>query len=67
MEKPLNLKIQEFKTQMINIINEAKLPAYILEPIMKDFHLQLQKIEQEELMKSQKEYQNSLKAEKNEE
>ena len=63
MEKPLNLRLQETKDKIADIINNAKLPAYLLKPIVKDFYLQLQNLEQEEFMKSQMEYQNSLNTE----
>ncbi len=65
MEKPLNLRIEEIKNQLATIINNAKLPAYILKPILKDFYMQLQNLEQAELIQAQKEYENGLKEEKN--
>lgn len=64
MEKPLNLRIEEVRNQMANVINEANLPAYILKPIIKDFYTQLQNLEQQELIQAQKQYEKSLKAEK---
>ncbi len=66
MEKPLNLRIEEVKNQIANTINEANLPAYILKPIIKDFYMQLQNLEQMDLIKSQQEYENSLKNQENE-
>lgn len=66
MEKPLNLRIEEVKNQIANTINEAKLPAYLLKPIIKDFYMQLQNLEQMDLIKSQQEYENSLKNQENE-
>lgn len=67
MEKPLNLRIEEVRNQIANTINEANLPAYILKPIVKDFYTQLQNLEQQELIQAEKEYQKSLKKQKNEE
>lgn len=67
MEKPLNLRIEEVKKQIAEIINNAKLPAYILKPIVKDFYMQLQNLEQQELVQAQKEYENSLEKDKKEE
>lgn len=66
MKKPLNLRIEEVKNQIANTINEANLPAYILKPIIKDFYMQLQNLEQMDLIKSQQEYENSLKNQENE-
>lgn len=64
MEKPLNLKIEEFRNQIVNTINEANLPAYILKPIVKDFYTQLQNLEQQELIQAQRQYEKSLNEEK---
>lgn len=61
MEKPLNLKMQEIKNQIANVINGANLPAYILKPIIKDFYVQLENLERTELIEAQKQYENSLK------
>lgn len=65
MEKPLNLKIQETRDKIADAINEAKLPAYLLKPIIKDLYLELQNLEQDELAKSRMEYEKSLNIEKN--
>lgn len=56
MEKPLNLKMQEIKNQIANVINGANLPAYILKPIIKDFYVQLENLERTELIEAQKQY-----------
>lgn len=67
MEKPLNLKMQEIKNQIANVINGANLPAYILKPIIKDFYVQLENLERTELIEAQKQYENSLKKDENKE
>lgn len=66
MEKPLNLKMQEIKNQIANVINGANLPAYILKPIIKDFYVQLENLERTELIEAQKQYEKSLKDENKE-
>lgn len=44
-ERPMILEIEDFKQQIIAIINEAmqvkKIPCFILEPIMNDFVTQV--------------------------
>ena len=65
MEKPLNLRIEEIKNNMANVINNAKLPAYILKPVIKDFYIQLENLEKAELIQAQKEYENSLEKQEN--
>lgn len=67
MEKPLNLKMQEIKNQIANVINGANLPAYILKPIIKDFYVQLENLERTELIEAQKQYENNLKKDENKE
>lgn len=62
-KKPLNLRIEEIKKQITKIINESKLPAYILKLVMKDFYIQLENLEKAELIQAQKEYEENLKKE----
>lgn len=64
MEKPLNLRIEEIRNEIANIINEARLPAYILKPVIKDFYSQLENLERQELVQAQKDYEDSLKSKK---
>ena len=61
MEKPLNLRIEEIRNEIASTINGAKLPAYILKPVIKDFYNQLENLERQELIQAQKDYEDSLK------
>lgn len=38
MEKPTSLSIIELKQQLVNDINESKLPIYIIKPIIKEIY-----------------------------
>lgn len=64
MNKPANLIVEETKDNIINIINESGLPAFLLEPILKDLHDQTSILKQKELEKSKREWEESLKKEK---
>lgn len=64
MNKPANLIVEETKDNIINTINESGLPAFLLEPILKDLHDQISILKQKELEKSKREWEESLKKEK---
>lgn len=63
MNKPANLICEETKENMVKIINESKLPAFLLEPLLKDLYNQVNILKQRELEESKREYMNSLKQE----
>ena len=61
MDKPTNLIMEETKLNIARVINESKLPAFLLEPLLKDLYSQVNILKQKELEQSRKEYENSLK------
>ena len=63
MEKPIDLKIEDTKYEIINIINKSNLPAFILEPIFKDIYNQLLLNKNRDLEKSRKKYMDQQKNE----
>ena len=61
MEKPISLKIKDFKNDAVSLVNNSGLPLFIVEPILKDVLSAVQaKLEQEYLQDKAK-YENSLK------
>ena len=66
MNKPTNLIMEETKLNIAKIINESKLPAFLLEPLLKDLYNQVNILKQKELDESRKEYENILKKENKE-
>ena len=61
MEKPISLKIKEFKNTAVNLVNTSGLPLIVIEPILKDILGAVQtKLEQEYLQDKAK-YEQSLK------
>lgn len=66
MDKPLNLLIEEGKTKIIQSINDTKLPAFLLEPILKDIYMEISNNKKIEYENSKKQYEEKLKeSEKN--
>lgn len=63
MDKPLNLQIEEGRINIAQAISNTKLPAYLLEPILKDIYNEIVFIKNNELEKAKKEYEISLKEE----
>lgn len=50
MEKPISIKIKEFKNMAVNLVNTSGLPLIVVEPILKDILGAVQsKLEQEYL------------------
>ena len=52
MEKPLNLIIEEGKESIIKAVNSSGLPAYLLEPIIKDIYNEIVVLKNKELEES---------------
>ena len=51
MEKPISLRVREFKDSVINLVNNSGLALIVVEPILKDIYGAVQtKLEQEYLM-----------------
>ena len=67
IKKPLNLAIEEFKISMSKLVGEAKLPAYILEPIIKELYNECALLAQQELEKARQEYATACEAQANKE
>ena len=64
MNKPANLIMEETKENIVKIINESGLPPFLVEPIIKDLYNQVSILKQQELEQSKKQYEDSLKQEK---
>lgn len=64
MNKPANLIVEETKENIVKTINESGLPPFLVEPIIKDLYNQVSILKQQELEQSKKQYEDSLKQEK---
>lgn len=55
-EKASNLQAMDTEKQLIEVINNSNLMAFVLKPIMERIYKQLETIEQEQLKAAQLEY-----------
>ena len=61
------LKKREFQENLVNLINESNLPAFVLKSVVKDLLEQLNILEQRQFEQAQKIKQEKNKEEKNKE
>lgn len=61
------LKKREFEENLVKLINDSNLPAFILKPVIKDLFEQLNVLEQQQLEQAQKNKEEKNKKEKNKE
>lgn len=60
MEKPITLIIDQTKNNLTKILNEAGLPPFILETILKDLYLETNNISKQIAERDKAEYEKSL-------
>ena len=60
MNKPLDLQIEETKGRILAAINDSKMPACLIELIVKDIYSEIILIKNNELQKSKEQYEKSL-------
>lgn len=65
MEKPIELAVRETKQAFIELINNSRLPAFIMKPILKDLFVEISNIEESEYLKKKAEYDKSLEENEN--
>ena len=63
MEMPISMRITALKNKLISEINNAKLPTYIILPIIKELYEQINQLDIENTQKDKAEYENFLKGE----
>ena len=63
IEKPTILKLKELEQEVIEIINNSGIPAFILKPTFERILSQLQTIEQQELENETKKYNEKIESE----
>ena len=59
--KPLLVALDDFKNDLINLINKAHLSAYLLEPTFKEMYEQCKSQARQELADAKKEYREAQK------
>lgn len=63
MDKPINLLIYDIKQEIINTINNSKLPISIIQLIMQELMSNVNNQTQQSLVYEKQQYENSLKEE----
>lgn len=58
--KPITLVHEEFVADLTSIINNSKLPAFIIEPVLKDLYLEIKAMSQRQLARDKEIYNQSL-------
>ncbi len=58
--KPISVSRAEFITSLTELINTSGLPAFIIEPILKDFYFDIKSIAQNQLADDVKTYEEAL-------
>ena len=51
MEKPFTIRIKEFSEKLIEDINSSKLPVYVLKTEIEKIYAELNRIDEEEIIK----------------
>ena len=60
MNKPLSVAYEEFKQNMLNIINNAGLPAFIVETVLQNYLIEIKAISKQQYQSDKEEYEKSL-------
>jgi len=63
MDKPFTLKIQEVEKEIVEIINNSQLPAYVLKNILQGIYAEIERVDNEEIAKYNEAQEKSQKKE----
>ena len=66
MEKPISLKLKDFKNDAVNLINTSGLPLFVVEPILKEVLVAVQTKVEQEYQQDKLNYEQSLKEQEGE-
>ena len=61
MEKPISIKLKDFKNDAVNLVNNSGLPLFVIEPILKDILVAVQTKVEQEYLQDKAVYEESLK------
>ena len=65
MEKPISLKIKDFKNNAVNLVNTSGLPLFVVEPILKDILDEVQMVSNQQYLQDKANYEQALIEENN--
>lgn len=66
MNKPSTIIYEEFKQNLASLINNCGLPAFVIEPILKDYSNEVKVLAQKQYQLDLAEYKDSLEKQKEE-
>lgn len=67
MEKPISIKIKEFKNMAVNLVNTSGLPLIVVEPVLKDILNVVQNKLDQEYLQDKANYEKFLAEQNNKE
>lgn len=62
IQKPITLVREDFIHALTDLINTSKLPAFIIEPILRDAHSEVQVVAANQLESDRKRYNEAMKS-----
>lgn len=60
MEKGINLQIEEFKTNLANVLNTSNMPVTIIEMVLQGVLTEINIIRQQQVKKEKQDYDNEV-------
>jgi len=57
MEKPITLQIEQFKQDLVHLVNESGIPVFLLDYILKDLSNEIHMLSKDQLKKDETAYQ----------
>ena len=60
MNKPITLIREDLITELTNLINMSGLPAFVIEPILRDLHTEIKMVMQRQLEMEKQAYERAL-------
>ena len=57
MDKPITLQIEQFKQELIRLVNESGIPIFLLDYILKDLSNEIHILSKDQLKKDETAYQ----------
>lgn len=63
MDKPLSVRKEEFESSLVQLINNSGLPAYILEPILRSYNMEVKELCRVQAERERLQYEESLRNE----
>lgn len=61
MEKPISLRLRDFKNDAVNLVNNSGLPLFIVEPILRDVLSAVQTKANQEYLEDKARYESELR------